>query len=256
MLPTPLLSAQGSTTPLANRAAPGHSPIMRQLALFLLLILTACGRPLTPNETDFLRAFHGDDIDPKRIRVIDGNPAGSATYKIPVRPRTTCQERIWPPLDEAKTVTVSPAATVLFNKVLLRDDIYREDFLQGYPEQIDLFDAMLFAHEATHIWQWQNRKLTGYHPIKAAREHVNSKDPYLFDTEEPRDFLDFGYEQQGSIVEEYVCCRLLDPNAPRTARLRGMIGKYMAVDRLDSAIDRPRVLLPWKGVQTDGICRA
>lgn len=229
---------------------------MRRFALLLLLILTACGRPLTPNETEFLRAFHGDDLDPRKIRLIDGNPAGAVTYEIPVRPRTTCQERIWPPLDAAQTITVSPAATVLFNKVLLRDDIYRADMLKGYPDRIDLFDAMLLAHEATHIWQWQNRKLTGYHPIKAAREHANSKDPYLFDTEQARDFLEFGYEQQGSIVEEYVCCRLLDPNAPRTSRLRGMIGKYMPVDRLDKAIDRPTVLLPWKGVQTDGICRA
>lgn len=226
-----------------------------RLALFALLILTACGRSATPNEAAFLKAFHGDDIDPKRIRLIDGNPAGAVTYDIPVRPRTTCQERIWPPIAKTRTVTVSPAATVLFNKILLRKDVYRKDLLAGYPDRIDLFDAMLFAHEATHVWQWQNRKLTGYHPLKAAQEHSASKDPYLFDTEATRDFLSFGYEQQGSIVEEYVCCRLLDPNAPRTARLRGMIGKYMPIDRLDTAIDRPSVILPWKGAQTTGICR-
>jgi hypothetical protein len=220
------------------------------------LILGGCGRPLTPSETAYLRAIQGDQLDPAKIRIVDGNPAGSVTYKIPVRPRTTCQERIWPPTTEARTVTVSPAATVLFNRVLLRDDIYRADFLQGWPDRIDLFDAMLFAHEATHVWQWQNRKLTGYHPIKAAREHANSKDPYLFDTETTLDFLSFGYEQQGSIVEEYVCCRLLDPEAPRTGRLRTMIGKYMPVGRLDAAIDRPVVIVPWKDVQTDGICRA
>ncbi|MBY6113469.1 hypothetical protein KUW09_03965 [Mameliella alba] len=228
---------------------------MFRFALFSLLFLAACGRTVTPNETAFLRAFHGESLDPGKIRIIDGNPAGAVTYEIPVRPRTTCQERIWPPLNKARTVTVSPAATVVFNKMLLRDDIYREDFLKGYPHQIDLFDAMLFAHEATHVWQWQNRKLTGYHPLKAAREHAQSDDPYLFDTEAARDFLDFGYEQQGSIVEEYVCCRLLDPNAPRTDRLRAMIGKYMPIDRLDAAIDRPRVILPWKDAQTNGICR-
>ena len=233
-----------------------NSPAMRVIALFALLILTACGRPLTVSETAYLQAIHGEQIDTTRMRIVDGNPAGAATYRIPVRPRTTCQERLWPPQTKSRTITVSPAATVLFNRVLLREDIYRPDFLEGWPDRIDIFDAMLFAHEATHVWQWQNRKLTGYHPIKALREHSASKDPYLFDTETTRDFLDFGYEQQGSIVEEYVCCRLLDPAAPRTARLRGMLGKYLPIDRLDSAIDRPRVILPWKDARTEGICRA
>jgi hypothetical protein len=221
----------------------------------VLFALSACGRPLTASETAYLRAIHGDQIDPGKIRLIDGNPAGAVTYQIPVRPRTTCQERLWPPMSQSRTVTVSPAATVLFNRVLLRDDVYRADMLKGWPDRIDLFDAMLFAHEITHVWQWQNRKLTGYHPIKAAREHAASKDPYLFDTETTLDFLSFGYEQQGSIVEEYVCCRLLDPQAPRTERLRTMIGTYMPVARLDSAIDRPQIILPWKDAQTEGICR-
>lgn len=229
---------------------------MRLIALFALLILTACGRPLTPAETAYLQAIHGDQVDRGKVRLIDGNPVGSVTYKIPARPRTTCQERIWPPVTESKEITVSPAATVLFDTILIRDDIYREDFLKGWPEQVDLIDAMLLAHEVTHVWQWQNRKLTGYTPLKAVREHTISRDPYLFDTEETRDFLAFGYEQQGSIVEEYVCCRLLDPQAPRTGRLRGMIGKYLPVGRLDAAIGRPRVILPWDGAQTKGICRA
>ncbi len=228
---------------------------MYRIAIFALFLLAACGRPLSPNETAFMRAIHGDSIDSKKIRIIEGNPAGSVTYKIPVRPRTTCQERIWPPITKTQTVTVSPAATVIYNKILLRDDIYRPDMLAGYPDRIDVFDAMLFAHEATHVWQWQNRRQTGYSPFKALQEHSASVDPYLFDTEAARDFLDFGYEQQGSIVEEYVCCRLLDPNAPRTGRLRQMIGKYMPVSRLDAAIDRPTVVLPWKEARAEGICR-
>lgn len=229
---------------------------MRCITLVVLFLLAACGRPLTPSEQAYLAALHGDGLDTSKIRLVDGNPIGDVTYQIPVRPRVTCQERLWPPVTETRTITVSPAATTIFNRVLFREDVYRPDFLKGYPNRIDVFDAMLFAHEATHVWQWQNRKLTGYTPLKAAREHTASSDPYLFDTEAARDFLEFGYEQQGSIVEEYVCCRLLDPQAPRTDRLRRMIGKYMPVDRIDAAIDRPVVILPWKDAQTSGICRA
>lgn len=228
---------------------------MRVLSLLCLLFLAACGRPLTPSETAYLQAIQGDALDTRKMRIVNGHFAGAITYEIPVRPRTTCQERIWPPMTQAQSVTVSPAATVLFDTVLMRKDIYRRDFLKGWPDRVDLFDAMLLAHEATHVWQWQNRGRTGYTPLKALNEHVISRDPYLFDADRPRDFLEFGYEQQGSIVEEYVCCRLLDPKAPRTERLREMISKHMPIGRLDAVIDRPMIRVPWDGVQTDGICR-
>lgn len=228
---------------------------MRYIVFAFLLFLVACGRPLTTSETAFLRAIQGDQIDPARIRLTNGHFAGSVSYKIPVRPRTTCQERLWPPITESKTVSVSPAATVLFHKVLLRKDIFQPDMMAGWPHEIDLFQAMLFAHEATHVWQWQNRKRTGYHPLKALSEHASSADPYLFDTDTPREFLDYGYEQQGSIVEEYVCCRLLDPDAPRTARLRDMISREMPITGLDAALDKPRIRLPWAGADVEGICR-
>jgi hypothetical protein len=228
---------------------------MRAIILILtLLTVTACGRPLTEQEKLYLSAIHGEDLDTSKMRLVDGHFAGEMTYKIPVRPRTTCQERIWPPLQQETEVTVAPAATVIFNKVLIREDIFREDFLKGYPHEIDLLDAMLFAHEATHVWQWQNRKRTGYTPLKALTEHVASRDPYLFDPDNTTTFLDYGYEQQGSIVEEYVCCRLLDPEAPRTARLRALIHEEMPIDRLDAILDGPQVRVPWQGIQTSGIC--
>ncbi len=227
---------------------------MRLALCLLFLLAAACGRPLTEAETAYLDAIHGDSLDTDRMRLVDGHFAGEFTFNIPIRPRTTCQERIWPPMTTSRTVTVSPAATVLFNKVLIREDIYRTDFLSGWPEEIDLLAAMLFAHEATHVWQWQNRKRTGYHPLKALREHVNQKDPYLFDADNTTGFLDYGYEQQGSIVEEYVCCRLLDPEAERTSRLRAMISAEMPIDRLDRILDAPRVRVPWSGVQQSGIC--
>ena len=239
---------------LAKHPAAGFHETMRIL-LICLLFLAACGRPLTPSETAYLKALQGEQIDTKRIRLVDGHFAGSYVYTIPVRPRTTCQERIWPPLEKDTAMEVSPAATVIFNTILLRKDLYKDDLMEGWPTRIDLYQAMLLAHESVHVWQWQNRDRTGYTPLKALREHSASADPYLFDPDTPRDFLSFGYEQQGSIVEEYVCCRLLDPTAPRTARLRAMIGQYMPIDGLDRALGTGYVRLPWSGAQPEGICR-
>ncbi len=228
---------------------------MRALLLFVLLLVAACGRPLTEAETAFLAAIHGDTLDASRLRLHDGNFAGSLKVTIPVRPRVTCQERIWPPITEEKTVVVSPAASVVFNTILLRDDVYSDDLMAGFPGHISLPQAMLLAHEATHAWQWQNRARTGYHPLKGLQEHIRSKDPYLFDPDTEGQFLDYGYEQQGAIVEEYVCCRLLDPDAPRTNRLRRMLSQELPVARLDDVLSEGTVGLPWRGVTLDGICR-
>lgn len=229
---------------------------MRMFSLLLLILLAACGRPLSESEELFLSAIHGDQLDTTRMRLHQGHFAGSLTVTIPVRPRTTCQERLWPPVIKDRTVEVSPAASVVFNTILLRDDVYREDFMQGFPERIDLIDAMLLAHEATHVWQWQNRARTGYHPLRGLAEHMRTADPYLFDPDGPGDFLAFGYEQQGAIVEEYVCCRILDPDAPRTSRLRAMLAAHLPVEGLENVLTSARVRLPWDGVTLDGICRA
>ncbi|MCR8547373.1 hypothetical protein M4578_06010 [Salipiger sp. P9] len=225
-----------------------------RLLLLALLLLTACGRPLTPNETAFLTAIQGDQLDPARVRFHNGLAAGSITFRRPIRPRLTCMERIWPP-SRGETITVAPGAMTLFNRVFYRKDLYRDDFMASYPTRVDLLDAMLMAHEMVHVWQWQNRRRTGYSPLKAATEHGRSADPYLFDPDSKAQFLDHGYEQQGAIVEEYVCCHILDPEAPRTGRLRDMIGAEMPVERLDAALKAPEVLVPWAGIQKQGICR-
>lgn len=230
--------------------------MLRWVICILCLCLAACGRPVTERESAFLDALVGDTLDRRAMRIVDGNPAGAITYTIPVRPRVTCQERIWPPLEEATRVRVSPIASVVFNTLFLRGDVYRDDMMAGYPAEFDLAQTMLLAHEAVHVWQWQNRARTGYHPLRGLGEHFVTDDPYLFDPDaNGRRFLDYGYEQQGALVEEYVCCFLLDPAAPRTARLRALIGQELPVAGLDRAVGAASIRLPWAGVEPEGICR-
>lgn len=222
-------------------------------ALLALLVLAACGRPLTGPELAFLDTIHGPTLNPATVRLHDGLAQG-APLPIPPRPRLTCQERLFPPRTD--TAYSTPGAMAIFQSVHFRGDLYRPDFAQtehaGAPVP-DLLDAMLLAHEMTHVWQWQNRALTGYHPLKAAFEHVGNPDPYLFDPDTRADFLSFGYEQQGAIVEEFVCCRTLAPDADRTQRLYDMISAVMPVERY-SDLGADGVLLPWRGVELDGIC--
>lgn len=225
--------------------------ISRLLIIFLLL--TGCsGRPLTEAEAAFSHSIHGDMLNLRRVRLVDGAPTRAVTFRRPARPRTSCRELILPP-PETDIVTAKPAAVALGNHVLFDKDWYLDDYLPHYPDRLNLIAAMLLAHELTHVWQWQNRKLTGYHPLKAASEHRRGSDPYLFSLNGLPKFLDFGYEQQGAIVEEFVCCRALAPQAARTKRLHQMIGQVMPLHPLPQSRAHD-VELPWKGVQLKGIC--
>tara|TARA_R110002074_G_scaffold98171_13_gene212582 strand:- start:64 stop:741 length:678 start_codon:yes stop_codon:yes gene_type:complete len=218
----------------------------------LLLLLASCGRPLTESERAFAATIHGDTINLDRVRLHDGAPTRAVTFRRKPRPRTTCRELILPPVTD-EIITTKPAAVALFNTVLFDKDWYLDDYLPDYPDKIGLIAAMLLSHELTHVWQWQNRARTGYSPLRAASEHSVRADPYLFDTANNLEFSDFGYEQQGSIVEEFVCCRALAPQAPRTERLHKLISAVMPVAPLPQSRESD-VRLPWDGVTLEGIC--
>ncbi len=221
-------------------------------ALLILTLLAACGRPLTEAEIAFTRTIHGDTLDVDRVRLVNGAPTRAVTFRRKARPRVTCRELIGPP-PKTEIVTAKPAAVALWQRVLFDKDWYLDDYVPSYPNEINLVAAMLLAHELTHVWQWQNRDVTGYSPLRAATEHQFGADPYLFDIDNNQTFLDFGFEQQGSIVEEFVCCRALAPQAPRTKRLHALISDVMPVAALPQS--RPYdVRLPWNGVEVNGIC--
>jgi len=223
---------------------------MKLFPLAALILLAACGRPLTESEKTFANQLFGGDTNTEVIRFHDGALVGKVTYKRQKRPRLACRERIWPE-PKSETVTVGPAAIALHNTVFYSKPFYTDDYLAAYPEGLNLFAAMLFAHELTHVWQWQNRKKTGYSPLRAANEHKAGEDPYLYDINTKTRFLDYAYEQQASIVEEYVCCATLDPSAPRTARLRALLKQAFPVGKLHIPKE---VRIPWEGAQTKGIC--
>ena len=217
-----------------------------------LCVLNGCGRPLAESERAFAQDIHGSSVDLSRVRIASNDLVGVVKFRRPVRPRVTCKERIFPPIN-TEFVEGSPAAAVYFNSVFFRRDWYRENYLPNYPESYSLPVAMLFAHELTHIWQWQNRELTGYHPLKALSEHTRLDDPYLFDTGINKRFLDYGFEQQGAIVEEYICCRSIAPEGSRTHRLHAMLSKVLPVSTLP---DTPQesISLPWDEADLTGIC--
>lgn len=223
------------------------------LMIPITLALAACGRPLTDAEVAFMADLQGPTFDASRVRITENPLVGIFTQTYPTRPPVTCRERIVPP-PTTPTITGQTGGIVFFNTLHLREDLVLDDYTEFPDGTRGLRAAMFFAHEMTHVWQWQNRELTGYHPFRAFWEHATIEDPYLFSNDDPRPFLEYGYEVQASLVEEYVCCRATDPEGARTARLEALISEVMPVTPLQERADSTPVRLPWEDAPIAGIC--
>ena len=88
-----------------------------RLLLALLLVLAACGRPLTAPETDLAQRLFGTTLDPTAVRFYRNGFVGMRRHAFAARPRTTCRERILPPRPAGELVTSKPAALALFNRI-------------------------------------------------------------------------------------------------------------------------------------------
>jgi hypothetical protein len=224
---------------------------MRFILAFLLL--SACARGTTDTENLLIGQIMGDTLNTSDVKLLEVGVIGVTTRIYPARPQITCREKIAPP-PSGPTTQTRTAGAVAWTHVLTSPDWTVPDYVSGYPERINLIGAMYFTHEMTHVWQWQNRAVTGYSPFRGLAEHKPGIDPYLFDPAEEIDFLAMGYEQQASLVEEFICCRTLAPAAPRTKRLYQALSAVMPVQH-PTQTPRPVEVL---GVHEDadlvGIC--
>ena len=219
----------------------------------LLFLLVGCGRGITPTERLLIGEITGDALNVNQARWVEAPFIGTVTRTFAARPQTTCRERINPP-PSGPTVQSRTAGAVAWTHVLTSSDWTIPNYAPNYPDVINLSAAMFFAHEMIHIWQWQNRDITGYSPFRGLAEHKPGVDPYLFDPNEEVVFLDMGYEQQASLVEEFICCRTLAPNAARTERLYQTLAQAMPVQH-PTQTQRPReVFGVYRDADLTGVC--
>lgn len=201
----------------------------------------------------FMGEIMGDTFDPENARMVEAGFIGMRTRAYPTRPQVTCRERINPPPVGA-TFDTRTAGAVAWTYVLTNPDWTLPDYAPEYPDAFNLPAAMYFAHEMTHIWQWQNRDITGYTPFRGAAEHQPGADPYLFDPSEEIEFLTMGYEQQAALVEEFICCRALAPDAPRTERLYQTLSAVMPVQHPTQTPKPTEVFGVYEDADLTGIC--
>ncbi len=213
---------------------------MRHVLLCLcLLVGSACTRPLTEGESQFAQDIFGDSLDRTQVRVAKGiglvpapEPKTRPTVTEPRSLRPGICDRDQPGLEPGP-----PPAFAIYNNVHLMPPFYRGDTAPGWPGSVLIPQALIMAHELVHVWQWQNRAVTGYRPVRAALESVFSSDPYFY-VPDDGDYLHYGFEQQGSLVEDYICFVIFDPDAPKRSDLRAILSPVFPVDRIDATLGR------------------
>lgn len=214
-------------------------PVSLLLTLCVVLLGAACTRPLASGERALARDVFGEGLSPDKVRVAKGfglAPPPKTTSLPPaskggIAPRPGICDRV--PRDGPAG---PPPAFALYNRVHMMGRFYKTDTAVKWPEQVLLPEALIMAHELTHVWQWQNRKRTGYRPARAALESVFNLDPYFYRSGQGEGFLTFGYEQQAALVEDYLCYAILDPTNPQRSELRTILAPYFQVDRIDASL--------------------
>ncbi len=215
---------------------------MRGLIVLVLLgLLAACTRPLAPGERALAHDIFGPNLDTGKVRVAVGlGLTPIPRPEPPPRPDGKIEPR--PGICDRKAPDTGPRepppAFVLYNRVHVMPEWYMADTMPGWPGRVMIPQALIMAHELVHVWQWQNRSLTGYRPVRAAFEGLSRRDPYFYRPGPEGGFLDYGYEQQAALIEDYMCYLVFDPDAPRRAELRRILSPYFTIGRLDRAAGR------------------
>ena len=211
---------------------------MRVICFIVILTAAACSRPLTDAEESFARDLFGETLDTREVTVSQGlgllPPYRTVPSALTVLTGT----------DEACVRTPQPRgahppqAFALYERMHFDSTLYSSDMALGWPHGLRFPNAIVLAHELTHVWQWQNRGRTGYTPARAVAESLRVSDPYYSAPGEVPAFFSFGYEQQAAIVEDFVCFTVANPDHPRRAELREILAPVLPVADFEAAVGR------------------
>ena len=208
------------------------------IALVFCIALAACARPLTEAEQDFARDLFGDTLDTSDVSVSQGLGLTPPPKTVPA------SLTVLTGTDKACVRTPQPRgaqppqAFALYNRLHFDSTLYSSDMALGWPLGLRFPNAIILAHELTHVWQWQNRAKTGYSPARAVAESWQFADPYYSAPGGAPVFYAFGYEQQAALVEDFVCFTIANPTHPRRAELREILEPVLPVAAFEAAVQR------------------
>jgi hypothetical protein len=128
-------------------------------------------RPLTQGEIAMLRPLFRDGVDYAQVRVIDNS--------FPLQP---------------ENVYMTPRGHIYAPGPLWQADFSRA----GHGQRT------IFVHEMTHVWQFMNgMDLIGAASVEFIKYRGAYEKAYPYELATDRDLVDYGMEQQASIIEDY-----------------------------------------------------
>jgi hypothetical protein len=214
---------------------------MSRVFFILLLVLSACARPLSDNEAAFAGALFGESLDRGAVTVRAGvgltplpapKPDVAVGAPPPPAPKGVCER-----VERTAKARRWPAAFVLWSDIFWSYDFYTDDAFRGWPDAVP-FQSLIMAHELVHVWQWQNRDRTGYNPARSARESIDEVDPYFWlDGQAEDGFFSYGYERQAAMIEDYVCFQLFEPEAPEVDELEAILAPVLPLEAFRRWLD-------------------
>ncbi|CAN5816612.1 hypothetical protein BH11MYX2_BH11MYX2_03370 [soil metagenome] len=133
--------------------------------------LAVPNRPLTDGEIAMLKPIFRDGVDYPQVRVIDNS--------FPLQP---------------ENVYMTPRGHIYAPGTL-----YSSDFSLG-----SYGIRSTFVHEMTHVWQFSNgMDLIARGAIETLKYRGNYEKAYPYELAADRDLVEYGMEQQASLVEDY-----------------------------------------------------
>ncbi|MCR9142892.1 MAG: basic secretory family protein [bacterium] len=123
-------------------------------------------------------------------------------------------------------LSLNAGAVVINNTIYFNASTYSSDF--AAPD-VRLSLRALLMHELVHVWQFQN--LPRYHWLKAGFEHISHWGrvyDYDLAANPAKALLDYRYEQQGRLVQDYYMLKKLGHDV---TAYEGVIGERLSVGR-------------------------
>ncbi len=210
---------------------------IRFLLIILLagLALSGC-RFLTANEKNFTSKIYSGQLNANKVQVYSlahsrQNTNDKLMGTLEAEYRTDKSVKSYG-LDKSQLLTKAAAslrnksnAMVIKNNIYYKSDAYKADLAAGFPTNVFVDDLDLLGHEIMHVWQYQNRDRTGYSLLAVALEHIRYSDPYDYHIVPGKKFLDYRFEQQGRIVQDYVRYSFTAPGSAELQALRRLLSQ-------------------------------
>ena len=172
-----------------------------QIALFLAALVApspASGRGLTDGERAFLAPLFRDAVDYDAVRIVRGRA-------FPLQGRRTI-------------VTLGPA-------IYAPDEVYIADYARAAAER-----RAILVHEVAHVWQYESGIAVIAGAVRAFFATGGRYGrAYRYQLEAGRDLIDYGIEQQASILEHYYLAR--DRGRDAADRFTAVLRRFLADPR-------------------------